>query len=81
MEGAVAAALLYGGGLMALQTATIASGLPFGVILLFMVYSLFKGLKDYSGPQQFYIDTDKKPKKMSITPRAFPAKRRRHKIR
>lgn len=80
-EGAVAAALLYGGGLIALQTATIASGLPFGVILLFMVYSLFKGLKDYSGPQQFYIDPEKKPKKMSITPKAFPAKRRRHKIR
>ena len=80
-EGAVAAALLYGGGLIALQTATIASGLPFGVILLFMVYSLFKGLKDYSGPQQFYIDPEKKPKKMSVTPKAFPAKRRRHKIR
>lgn len=81
MEGAVAAALLYGGGLIALQTATIASGLPFGLILLFMAYSLFKGLKDYSGPQQFYIDTEKKPKRMSITPKAFPAKRRRHKIR
>ncbi|SIN89966.1 BCCT family transporter [Halodesulfovibrio marinisediminis] len=81
LEGTVAAALLYGGGLIALQTATIASGLPFAVILLFMMYSLFKGLKDYSGPQQFYIDTDKKPKKMSVTPKPFPAKRRRHKIR
>ncbi|MEZ6852585.1 BCCT family transporter [Halodesulfovibrio aestuarii] len=81
LEGGVAAALLYGGGLIALQTATIASGLPFAIILLFMAYSLLKGLKDYSGPQQFYIDTEKKPKKVSITPKAFPAKRRRHKIR
>ena len=81
MEGAVAAALLYGGGLIALQTATIAAGLPFAVILLFMIYSLYRGLKDYSGPQQFYIDPERKPKKMSITPKAFPAKRRRHKIR
>lgn len=81
LEGAVAAVLLYGGGLIALQTATIASGLPFAVILIFMMYSLFRGLKDYSGPQQFYIDTDKKPKKVSISPKPFPSKRRRHKIR
>ena len=81
MEGAVAATLLYGGGLIALQTATITAGLPFGIILLFMAYSLFRGLKDYSGPQQFYVDPEMKPKKISITPKAFPAKRRRHKIR
>lgn len=81
LEGTVAAVLLYGGGLIALQTATIATGLPFAVILLIMAYSLFKGLKDYVGPQQFYIETDKKPKKIGITPKPFPAKRRRHKIR
>ena len=81
LEGTVAAVLLYGGGLIALQTATIATGLPFAVILLIMAYSLFKGLKDYVGPQQFYIETDKKPKKVGITPKPFPAKRRRHKIR
>ncbi len=44
-EGAVAAVLLIGGGLSALQTATITTGLPFALILLLMCYSLNKGLK------------------------------------
>ncbi len=45
-EGAVAAVLLIGGGLEALQTATIVTGLPFAIILLIMCYSLYKGLKE-----------------------------------
>ncbi|MBT8319411.1 MAG: BCCT family transporter [Gramella sp.] len=45
-EGTVAAVLLIGGGLQALQTATIVTGLPFAVILLIMCYSLYKGLKE-----------------------------------
>lgn len=45
-EGAVAAVLLIGGGLTALKTAAITTGLPFLVILLFMCYSLLKGLKE-----------------------------------
>jgi len=45
-EGSVAAVLLIGGGLQALQTATIVTGLPFAVILLVMCYSLHKGLKE-----------------------------------
>ncbi len=45
-EGAVAAVLLLGGGLKALQTASIATGLPFTLLLLLMCYSLFKGLKE-----------------------------------
>jgi choline/glycine/proline betaine transport protein len=45
-EGAVAAVLLIGGGLQALQTASIATGLPFAFILLFMCYSLLTALKD-----------------------------------
>lgn len=44
-EGAVAAVLLVGGGLGALQTAAITTGLPFLFILIFMVYSLYKGLR------------------------------------
>ncbi|WP_026955638.1 BCCT family transporter [Algoriphagus vanfongensis] len=44
-EGAVAAILLLGGGLTALQTATITTGLPFLVILTLMCYSLLKGVK------------------------------------
>ena len=48
MEGAVAAILLVGGGLKALQTAAITTGLPFAIILIIMGFSLRKGLqKDY----------------------------------
>ena len=45
MEGAVAAVLLVGGGLGALQTAAVSTGLPFAVLLLIMAYSLYKGLQ------------------------------------
>lgn len=44
-EGVVAAVLLLGGGLQALQTASIATGLPFAIVLLVMCYSLYKGLQ------------------------------------
>jgi len=45
-EGAIAAVLLVGGGLKALQTAAIITGLPFTIILITMVFSLLKGLQD-----------------------------------
>ncbi len=45
MEGAVAAVLLVGGGLAALQTASISTGLPFAVLLFIMGFSLYKGLR------------------------------------
>lgn len=45
-EGGVAAVLLIGGGLQALQTATIVTGLPFAVILIVMCFSLYKGLSE-----------------------------------
>ncbi|MFO7962806.1 MAG: BCCT family transporter [Desulfobacterales bacterium] len=45
MIGAVAAVLLLGGGLSALQTASITSGLPFAMIMVLMAFSLKKGLK------------------------------------
>ncbi len=44
MQGVVAAVLLLGGGLQALQTASIATGLPFAIVLLVMCYSLYRGL-------------------------------------
>jgi choline/glycine/proline betaine transport protein len=44
MEGVVAAVLLIGGGLSTLQTAAITTGLPFTIVLLFIVYSLYVGL-------------------------------------
>jgi len=43
-EGAVAAVLLIGGGLDALQAGAISTGLPFVIILLVMCYSLKRGL-------------------------------------
>ncbi len=43
-EGAVAATLLVGGGLSALQTAVITTGLPFAVILVLMCYTVYLGL-------------------------------------
>ncbi|MGM0606329.1 MAG: BCCT family transporter, partial [Halobacteriota archaeon] len=43
-EGAVAAALLVGGGLNALQTAAIATGFPFAIILVLMCYTVWLGL-------------------------------------
>jgi len=45
-EGTVAAVLLVGGGLEALQTASIITGIPFTIILTVMCYSLYKGLKE-----------------------------------
>lgn len=57
MEGVVASALLIGGGLTALQTASLITGLPFTFILLVMVYSLYLGLR-----QEFLIERAVKEK-------------------
>lgn len=46
LEGAVAAALLYVGGLQALQAAAIATALPFCAVIVLMCWSLYKGLRD-----------------------------------
>ncbi len=43
-EGVIAAVLLIGGGLTALQTASIVTGLPFAVVLLLICYTLWVGL-------------------------------------
>ncbi|GAA0307299.1 BCCT family transporter [Halarchaeum salinum] len=48
-EGGVAALLLYGGGeasLNALQTAAIATGFPFAIVLLVMCYTVYLGLRN-----------------------------------
>ena len=55
MEGLVAATLLIGGGLVALQTAAVATGLPFAVVLLTMCYALHKGLDEYREGQTFSV--------------------------
>jgi len=43
-EGLVAIALLLGGGLGALQAASVSTGLPFAIVLLIGAYALVKGL-------------------------------------
>ncbi|KZK78786.1 High-affinity choline transport protein [Pseudovibrio sp. W64] len=46
LQGAVAIVLLSAGGLGALQTATIASALPFLIVMLLMCFGLYKALQD-----------------------------------
>ncbi|MFT5137309.1 MAG: choline/glycine/proline betaine transport protein, partial [Arenicella sp.] len=51
-QGFVAGALLLGGGLSALQTASISAALPFSIVLLLMILGLVKSLRAESvGPQ------------------------------
>ncbi len=66
VEGVVAAALLIAGGLAALQTATIASALPFTIIMWFMCWGLFRAVN---------IETLKKTslKEAWIMPKSGPA--------
>ena len=44
-EGIVAITLLLGGGLVALQTAALATGFPIALVLVGMCYSIWKGLR------------------------------------
>jgi choline/glycine/proline betaine transport protein len=80
LEGVVAAALLVGGGLVALQTAAIATGLPFALVLLAMCYSLHRGLAEYHGPQGFFLPPyehglELKTRPMKQMPATFGRKR------
>ncbi|ALN17127.1 BCCT family transporter [Ectopseudomonas mendocina] len=45
LEGALAVALLLGGGLVALQAMAVSTGLPFTVVLLFACVAVIKGLR------------------------------------
>ncbi|HPR69628.1 MAG TPA: BCCT family transporter, partial [Kiritimatiellia bacterium] len=47
----VAAVLLIGGGLETLQVASVCAGLPFALILLVMIYSLYLGFR-----QEDYVE-------------------------
>ncbi|WP_281613161.1 BCCT family transporter [Flammeovirga sp. SubArs3] len=47
MEGLIAGVLLLGGGLTALQTASILTGLPFAILIIIMCFSFYKALRDY----------------------------------
>jgi BCCT family betaine/carnitine transporter len=44
-EGLVAIVLLLGGGLAALQAGAIATGFPFALLMLLMMYATFKALR------------------------------------
>ncbi|WP_280522715.1 BCCT family transporter [Marinococcus halophilus] len=46
MLSATAAVLLYSGGINALQNVMIISALPFSIVMILMVYSLFKALRE-----------------------------------
>ena len=59
LEGVVAATLLLGGGLAALQTAVVTTGLPFAFVVLAMCVSLKKGLNEYAGIQTFSVRTER----------------------
>lgn len=67
-EGGVAAVLLIGGGLGALQTAAITTGLPFALVLLVMCYSLYRGLKqEYLKDQELERAKDKRSYEKVLT--------------
>jgi len=50
-EGVVASVLLVAGGLVALQTASIAAALPFSFVILLMMISLYRALKEELPPK------------------------------
>ena len=50
IEGAIAIALLVGGGLKALQSAAVSTGLPFTLVLMVGCYALVRGLMDEPRP-------------------------------
>lgn len=51
--GVIAAVLMYGGGLNALQTVVTISGLPFAILLVMMCFSLYRGMnEDYEKSQR-----------------------------
>ncbi len=64
VKGGVAAVLLVGGGLGALQTASIITGLPFAIVLLIMSYSLVIGLQDEKN-KLIHFEKEEKTEKVS----------------
>jgi len=52
MEGLIAAILLVGGGLTALQTASILTGVPFAIVIVIMCFSFYKSLGEYKEEKQ-----------------------------
>ncbi len=65
LEGAVAASLLFAGGLKALQSVVISAGLPFSVLILLVIYSLKKALE--KEVNQIKSSAEKKEKEAYFT--------------
>ncbi|MEO3386633.1 BCCT family transporter [Mesorhizobium sp. CAU 1741] len=61
LEGVVAASLLLAGGLGALQSATIASALPFTFVMLALVWALFKGMRADVAQQEAHVGVSSPP--------------------
>jgi len=59
LEGGIAAVLLFSGGLEALQTASIVGGFPFMLIMLLMLYCLFKALREQHRKMSVSVEGDK----------------------
>ena len=51
-EGLVAATLVYGGGLIALQTGSLVTGLPVCILMLVLCYSILKALRKYQADSE-----------------------------
>ncbi|MGO1597508.1 MAG: BCCT family transporter [Sphingobacterium sp.] len=65
--GVIAAVLMYGGGLSALQTAVTISGLPFAILLVMMCFSLLSGIKeDYQNDKRKKLLTEKESYQKNI---------------
>ncbi len=65
--GIIAAVLMYGGGLNALQTVVTISGLPFAILLLLMCFSLLSGIKeDYQKDERKKMLTEKESYRKNI---------------
>ena len=52
IEGVVAAALVIGGGLVALQTGSLVTGLPVCILMLIMCYSTLRALREYQADSE-----------------------------
>jgi choline/glycine/proline betaine transport protein len=65
LEGLIAAVLLLAGGLAALQSATIATALPFSLIMLALIWALFLGMRADISQRQ--------PGHGTVNPQAYPA--------
>lgn len=59
MEGLIAAVLLVGGGLTALQTASILTGVPFAIIIIVMCFSFYKSLDEYHQEKEEKLEEEK----------------------